>query len=188
MCRDLLEKTDPEQNDILDYISFTDNYRYDDKKYINLSIQHPNVELLKSFIKKQSNDISIHWCILKIDKKYIYKKGTLFSVTNAANKYNQTKIGISEDFDKFKQMFSDNLYYSTSYGSKIISRNKLKDKYPTDSQAEVLVQGEIPVEDILQVCFINTEELSSCKAAFKCEGLSTDKFVVDKSLFLETRL
>ena len=52
MCRDLLEKIDPEQNDILDYISFTDNYRYDDKKYINLSIQHPNVELLKSFIKK----------------------------------------------------------------------------------------------------------------------------------------
>ena len=38
MSRFKLEHSDIEQFDILDYVQFTDEIRYDDKNYINLSI------------------------------------------------------------------------------------------------------------------------------------------------------
>jgi hypothetical protein len=41
MSRSVLESLDIDQYDILDYVQFTDNVRYDDKRYINLSVLRP---------------------------------------------------------------------------------------------------------------------------------------------------
>src|SRR5690606_14137321 len=66
MSRRILENLDIEQFDILDYVQFTDNVRYDDKSYINLSISGPNTFLFSKFRERTKDDITINWCVLKI--------------------------------------------------------------------------------------------------------------------------
>jgi len=186
LSRALLEKFDIDSTDIFDYVNFTDDIRFDDKNYINLSIQHPNSFLFKRFQQKTTGENHINWCVLKIDKKYIYHNETLFSVTNAANSHNKSSVGISGDLSKFRQLFESSIKVFTSYNSRIIERNDLNNKYPTDEQAEVLVKNEIPLKDILEVCFENESDLASGRAAFN--EYKTDNFVVDSSLFKKDRL
>lgn len=186
LSRSLLEKFEIDQTDIFDYVEFTDDIRFDDKSYINLTIQHPNSFLFSRFRDKTKDNCYIKWCVLKIDKKYIYKNDTLFSVTNAANSYNMRVTKITGDIDKFKIMFAPAITVVTSYGVKKIERDNLKNKYPTDEQAEVLVKGEIPVSDILQICFENENDLASVKAALS--EYDTNNFVVDTTLFSNNRL
>jgi len=185
LSRELLEKFDIDQTDIFDYVEFTDDIRFDDKNFINLSIQHPNSFLFNRFRQKTANESHIYWCVLKIDKKYIYQKDTLFSVTNAANSYNKRNIGVTGDITKFRMLFANSLQVVTSYGSRTVIRNNLKAKYPTDEQAEVLVKNEIVISDILEVCFKDENDLATAKAALS--GYNTNNFVVDASLFTNSR-
>jgi hypothetical protein len=186
LSRAMLERFDIDQTDIFDYIEFTDNIRFDDKNFINLSIQHPNSFLFNRFREKTKSDVHINWCVLKINIKYIYQIDTLFSVTNAANSHNKRNIGVTGDINKFQMMFANSLQIVTSYNTKTISRNGLKTKYPTDEQAEVLVRNEISTSDILQVCFKNKEDLAAGKAALS--DYNTSNFVVDATLFTNVRL
>lgn len=185
LSRALLERFDIDQTDIFDYIEFTDDIRFDDKSYINLSIQHPNSFLFSRFRQKTADESHVYWCVLKIDKKYIYNADTLFSVTNAANSYNKRNVGVTGDINKFRMMFANSLPIVTSYSSRTLTRNGLKGKYPTDEQAEVLVKNEIPVSDILQVCFKDDNDLAAGKAALG--DYNTSNFVVDASLFTKSR-
>ncbi len=186
LSRALLEKFDIDQTDIFDYIEFTDDIRFDDKSFINLSVQHPNSFLFNRFREKTKNDVHINWCVLKIDKKYIYKTDTLFSVTNAANSHNKRNVRVTGDIGKFQMMFANSLQIVTSYNSRTISRNGLKTKYPTDEQAEVLVKNEISISDILQVCFKDEKDLAAGKAALS--DYNTSNFVVDATLFTNARI
>ena len=126
LSRALLEKFDIDQTDIFDYIEFTDSVRFDDKSFINLSVQHPNSFLFHRFREKTKNDGHINWCVLKIDKKYIFQTDTLFSVTNAANNHNKRSVHVTGDINKFQMMFADSLQVVTSYNSRIVLRNNLK--------------------------------------------------------------
>jgi hypothetical protein len=186
LSRVLLEKFDIDQTDIFDYIEFTDDIRFDDKSFINLSVQHPNSFLFNRFREKTKNDVHINWCVLKIDKKYIYQTDTLFSVTNAANSHNKRNVRVTGDIGKFQMMFANSLQIVTSYNTRTISRNGLKTKYPTDEQAEVLVKNEISISDILQVCFKDEKDLAAGKAALS--DYNTSNFVVDATLFTNARI
>ncbi len=178
MSRSLLENLDIDQFDVLDYVQFTDKVRYDDKTFINLSISGPNSFLFSKFRERTKDDITINWCVLKIDPKHIYQKETKFSVTNAAS--NAAKaIGVTSDFTKFKMLFADNL--NIPFGI----RGKINPKYPTNEQAEVLVKNEIPIGSIIEVCFESKECLASVKAALS--EFDTSKFVVDKNIFSPNR-
>jgi len=186
VSRSLLEQFGIDNTDIFDYVNFTDDIRFDDKSYINLSIQHPNSFLFNRFREKTIKETHIYWCVLKIDKKYIYHDETLFSVTNAANSHNKYSVGISGDINKFRLLFQPSIQIVTSYNRRTINRNGLNSKYPTDEQAEVLVKNKIPLTDILEVCFENENYLASGKAAFN--EYNTANFVVDSSLFTKERL
>jgi len=186
LSRALLEQFDIEQTDILDYIEFTDDIRFDDKSFINLSVQHPNSFLFNRFREKTKNDVHVNWCVLKIDKKYIYQTDTLFSVTNAANSHNKRNVRVTGDINKFQMMFANSLQIVTSYNSKNVSRNGLKSKYPTDEQAEILVKNEIAISDILEVCFKDEKDLAAGKAALS--DYITVNFVVDATLFTNSRI
>jgi ssDNA thymidine ADP-ribosyltransferase, DarT len=186
LSRALLEKFDIDQTDIFDYIEFTDDIRFDDKSFINLSVQHPNSFLFNRFREKTKNDVHINWCVLKIDKKYIYQTDTLFSITNAANSHNKRNVRVTGDIGKFQMMFANSLQIVTSYNTRTISRNGLKTKYPTDEQAEVLVKNEIAISDILQVCFKDDKDLAAGKAALS--DYNTSNFVVDATLFTNARI
>lgn len=178
MSRKILENLDIEQFDILDYVQFTDNVRYDDKSYINLSISGPNTFLFSKFRERTKDDITINWCVLKIDTKHIYEKETKFAVTNAASNAAKS-IGITGDIEKFKMLFANNI--NIPFGV----RGKIASKFPTNVQAEVLVKDEIPVESIIQVCFESQESLASAKAALS--EFNTNNFIIDKEVFSPNR-
>ena len=168
--------------EIHDYIDYMDAHRLDNlTDYINLSIQFPNYFLLNVF-RKRHNFTHYQWCIMKINPKYIYQTDTLFSVCNAASNAAH-KYGIGKSIDKFKAMFN----LSLNIGGRIRNRINLKEKYPTDVQAEVLVKDTIQLSDIIEICFENEETLNSNISAFNISGFDTSKFKVDKSLFLNIR-
>jgi hypothetical protein len=179
MSRRALENLDFEQFDVLDYIQFTDSVRYDDKSFINLSISGPNTFLFSQFQERTKDDITISWCILKIDPKHIYEKDTKFAVTNAASNAAKS-IGVTGDIEKFKMLFANNI--NIPFGV----RNRLNSKFPTNVQAEVLVKDGIPIESIIQVCFDSQESLASAKAALS--EFNTSNFVVDKEIFSPNRV
>ena len=118
--------------------------------------------------------MTIDWCILKIDPKYIYEKETKFSVTNAASNVAKA-IGVTGDLDKFKMLFANSI--NIPYGI----RGKINSKYPTNVQAEVLVKKDIPVESIIEVCFNSIESFASAKVALS--EFDTSNFVVDMEFF-----
>jgi hypothetical protein len=185
MSRAKLEDLDIEQFDILDYVQFTDDVRYDDKNYINLSPSGPNTFLFSRFRQKTKNDFTINWCVLKIDPKHIYDNKTLFAVTNAASNAAKRQYGISGDLDKFKMLFEEQLNINTYNGVRKIGRNSVHSKYPTDVQAEILVKDEISSNSILAVCFESKEKMAEAKAAMS--SFDTSKFVVDKGIFSPNR-
>jgi hypothetical protein len=179
--RQELEDLDINATDILDYIQFNDQIRYDDKTYINLSIERPNSYLFKRFIDNTKDIPYISWCVLSIDPKYIYEKGTLFSVTNAANRHNQNTVGITGDFHKFQMMFADRLTIVSSRTTRLVDRTGLCDAYTTHEQAEVLVNQPIPLADILAVSFPSQEKLVEAKASLA--GCDCSVFRIESGLF-----
>ena len=178
MSRKNLENLDVEQFDILDYAQFTDSIRYDDKSFINLSISGPNTFLFSKFRERTKDNMTIDWCILKIEPKYIYEKETRFSVTNAASNIAKS-IGITGDLEKFKMLFANSI--NMPYGI----RGKINSKYPTSVQAEVLVKQDIRAESIIEVCFYSKESFASAKAALS--EFDTSNFVVDEEIFSPNR-
>jgi hypothetical protein len=181
ICRERLENLNIELFDILDYIKFTDEIRYDNKSYINLSLSCPNTFLLSKFKLRTKNDPTITWCILKIDPKHIYEEDTLYSITNAASYAAKNQFGISGDIYKFRQLFAPEIIIHTVNGNRVIKRENIRDKFPTDIQAEVLVKNSIPVDSIISVCFENEYDLAMTKAA--CSEFNTNKFIVDVEIF-----
>jgi hypothetical protein len=181
MSRAMLEDLDIQQYDILDYIQFTDEQRYDDKNYINLSISGPNTYLLKKFIAKTQNDMTIHWCVLKIDPIHICEVGTLFSVTNAASNAAKNQFGIFDDIQSFRKIFDDELRIRTRTSPRVLTRHNVAAKYPTDVQAEVLIKDTIPSSNIISVCFRSNEAMAQAKAAMM--GMNTANFITEPDAF-----
>ena len=167
--------------EMADYVQFPDKYRFDGKSYINTSIQRPNKLLFSRFIENKKDESFIRWCIIKIDTKYILKDNTLFSVTNAANKYNRTYIGIDGTFEKFRQMFAEKMEIQSSTSCRILTRLFLPPNFTTDEQAEVLVKDHIQVADFISVIFQNKDDLATTKAALS--EYECNNFVVDSTMF-----
>ncbi len=182
LSRQKLEAAELTYQDTLDALDYHDDIRYDDKRYINLSVQHPNSFLFEVFKTKKRGIPYINWCVLLLDTDIILRSETLFSVTNAANARN--KPYINGAISTFRNMFAPTLLVQTSRNEKVFTRNGLKDCYPTDAQAEVLAKDKIDVGLIKNVCFRNIEDLNSCKAAFKLMRFPSDNFIVDDSLFI----
>lgn len=185
MSRSILESLNIDQYDILDYVHFTDNVRHDDKRYINLSVSSPNTLLFSKFMDETANDMTINWCILKINPKHIYDFGTLFSVTNAASSSAKDQYGISGDIDKFKMLFAEKLSFRTFNGTRNIVRGNILNKYPTDIQAEVLVKETIPSSSIVSVCFKTNHDLAEAKAAMA--EFDTSNFTTNIEIFSPSR-
>ncbi|NEV94193.1 DUF4433 domain-containing protein [Psychroflexus sp. YR1-1] len=185
MSRAKLENLDIKQFDILDYVQFTDGVRYDDKRFINLSLSSVNTFLFSRFRQKTKDDFTITWCVLKIDPKHIFEEDTLFSVTNAASNASKNQYRITGDLDKFKMLFNEQLRINSFNSVRTISRDSILPKYPTDVQAEILVKNEIPSDSIMSVCFESKEELAEAKAAMY--SFDTSKFLIDEEIFSPDR-
>lgn len=177
ISRSQLEKIGQNHVDyLLDYTQMTDEYRFDDPAYINLSIEHPNSYLLKRFQQKTINSAHIQWCIILLDVSPIYWVDTKFSVTNAAS--NTAKnYGIGSNIQHFKKMFSDSLKIK----NRTLTRLNLPPRYPTDVQAEVLVKEEIGLNHIQAIVFQNEDDLLIAKGAVN--GLESFDLEINDNLF-----
>lgn len=166
-----------------DFIINNDPNRIDNlPDYINLSIEFPNFYVFNVF-RKRHTDPTIHWCILKINPNLIYAKDTLFSVTNASS-YSSKLYGITGDINKFNLLFVDRLILQTAIGTTVVrERNKFKDSWTTDVQAEVLIKDKISYSDIIEICFESKQNMIFTKSAFEIEGLNTEKFNVAPHFF-----
>ncbi len=179
LSRATLEALDIDKYDVLDYAKFTDEIRYDDKNYINLSITGPNTYLFRKFRERTEDEPYIVWCVLKINLEPLYWKETKFSITNAASQAAK-KQGIGGDYVSFSKLFSSELFIK----NRILRSNHIPQNMPTDSQAEVLVRDKIPLSCIKQVCFVDDESLAMTLAAFSSLKFDSTIFTVDKSLFV----
>ncbi len=168
---------------IEDYVDYMDPLRLDKIiDHINLSIQFPNYFLLNAF-RQRLDSAHYQWCVIKIKPDYIFEKETKFAVCNAASRA-AAYYGIDDSIQKFRKMFDNNL----NVGGKIRTRYNLPAKYPTDAQAEVLVNKPIPISDFIEISFENEEALNGNCAAFNISGFDTSKFKVDANIFSNQRI
>lgn len=175
--REQLEKIGENHIDfLLDYTQMTDDYRFDDPSYINLSIEHPNTFLLNRFQQKTKDKHHIQWCVLEVDVEPIYWTDTRFSVTNAASNAAKS-YGIGSGLEHFKNMFNE----SITVKNRTLKRNNLSSRYPTDVQAEILVKNEIGMDRVHRIAFQNKDDLLLAKAAVT--NLDSFNLTVDINLF-----
>lgn len=185
--RKIISRKELEESDNLNLnnADYTDELRLDGTDHINCSIEYINKYMLNTK-KTKGDDGSTFFCILFIDPKYIYRKSTKFSITNAANSYNKKYVGIDGTFNKFLEMFQDKITVKNAYSSKTKTRYQgMNDNMTTDLQAEVLVYDHIPSSDILNICFQNEAHMKIAKSIFNLSKISVDesKFIVDPSMF-----
>lgn len=148
---------------LLDYISWNDQQRYDNRlDCVNLSIQHINAPLLRRFREKFAEcDL---WCVLEVDPVCLQKKGVTFTVGNAASSYvkaNGSACGLAG----LSAAFAERVITGNSYGLREQTRAGLAPADPTDPQAEVLFPEEIPLPLIKALVVENEEQLRRVKGA-----------------------
>lgn len=167
---------------------FQDKNRYDGKDHINCSIEVPNLYSLNSKKHLLTRDDPKFFCIIAISPKYIYRESTLFSVTNAANKYNRNTIGINGSFSKFVSIFNQCIsYYNSSGCYKNIKRPiNIENNIPTDCQAEVLIGDNILIEDFLSVYVEDESQLLILNSVLKSNNLDnfdSKLIIADPTMF-----
>jgi hypothetical protein len=165
-----------------DYVEINDKLRLDGlEDYINLSVQHSNHYLMKIF-KDSCRSWCDSWCVIAISPQYLYWKDTLFSIGNAASTASQ-RFGIDATYEKFTAMFNEKVYGANQ---RVFTRNGMRNCYPTDVQAEVLVRGKIALEHIMEVHFETDEELHRSRGAIKMlYSGEIPQFTVNRSMFLQ---
>jgi hypothetical protein len=152
--------------------------RRDNPSNLNTSIMHTNEYLLNKFRDKWYPGRK--FCVIGIDCKYIYEKQTTFSTTNAT--YQVTMIG--NDIQAFRRLFGEKVRSRLERNYVTMNRkDNLAPCYPTDPQAEVLIQSEIPYADIHFIACHNQFELDLLGSAFYVLGLPEEKLCVRPTLF-----
>lgn len=117
--------------------------------YINCSISEPNFELL---YKRSQSGWETEWLHFEIDLDLLVTDSTLFCAVSAArDRGKHVKKGISG----FQAMFAEKVDGH--------SRDSIGKELPTHPQAEVLIQGDIPLHEIQAIHVCNppiAEEIS----------------------------
>lgn len=119
---------------------------------INCSIQYPNYWYYRAIEKK--NSIFPDWAVIFINPIVATYEATEFCPVNAAKKNGKF---IGKGYENFKLIFADDVngYKRNSY---------MLMNVPTNDQAEVLVQGNIPRKLITGIAF-KDEEIARQKVA-----------------------
>ena len=140
-------------------IGRNDRKRLDDHlDYVCCSLQIPNVDLLDNYRKKRPDQEWVHLCLIP---DLLGLTSTRFSPVNAAAQRGSRVCG---GIDGFQAMFADCVRRPLYGGGWRTSRRKgrfnhLPDYLPTDSHAEVLVCGLIPIAAVIDVVF-ESEQLA----------------------------
>ena len=170
-----------DKNGIISKIS---DYDRNDKRLdcTSLSIEYPNYQMLN--YKRSCSPESV-FCILVFDAHKILLGDTkkYYVNVNAANNnaaWWLEKEVLSES-RYFEKMFAENILYK----GKEYTRESIKVPFlTTHPQAEILLNGDIPVTDILEIHFANEQNYNHFSSVLKDKSiLSKFKFVVSDFYF-----
>ncbi len=159
----------------------TDHKRLDGlTNYICCSISKINSYYLKEVMQREKYS---DFCIIKLSPNMIYKHGSLYCLTNAANERNNLALDYTNDnAEAFLNMFQER----QNINGRSFKRNaELPDYHTTDEQAEVLVQGGIHVSLITEIVFKNEGDKNHCENRLKEKHKQIDwiKLTHDASQF-----
>ncbi|TCV17900.1 uncharacterized protein DUF4433 [Vibrio crassostreae] len=117
---------------------------------ISLSIQHPNDPM---FYKYRMQDKKVDWCVLRMEPEILIEHEALFCRRNAACAEIRGKTEEElKSAESFEMMFEEiEAHHSTR------EEQHLRENDPTDVQAEVLIQGNIPPEKIKGIVFTSRQ-------------------------------
>lgn len=162
-----------------DEVNPTDEHRLDghlDK--ICCSVEYPNSYYLD--IVKRKELIFLDWVILFIDPVVLWSPGTLFCQRNAAAENGSLITG---GWPGYESMFAPRVQGA---GGRVFRRQASHlSCSPTDLQAEVLVQGPIPIDAIRGMAMQTEKQAHTERARWDTLGLSppTVPIVVAPVLF-----
>ena len=124
-----------------------DPKRLDDQlDYICCSVEYPNIRLLDRFREKQPSQ---QWVLLSLKPDILAVRTTKFSPVNAAS---QRGGMVGDGIDGFESMFSSPVREWMRGGWRTVIRRKQHlPNLPTHPQAEVLVKGQIPISNVIEV-------------------------------------
>jgi hypothetical protein len=136
-----------------------DTFRYDNLlSATSLSIEFPNYKLF--YYYRDTIYKGFEWVVIKVNVDLLNSKAikAYFCQTNAANTSNRM---MGDDAESFENMFAEII---TTKCGKSINRNDLQipEKFTTDPQAEVLIEGIIGPEHFSSISFSNKYILDKC--------------------------
>ena len=127
-----------------------DEYRYDGRpNYVCCSVQYPNSWFLQKSMGKNSDCIFREWVILYIDLNILKHKRALFCPGNASK---ARGAFINENMDDINSIFSTHVPTHNHSRS-----DKMLPSCPTDGQAEILIEHNIPREYIKGIAVQNKD-------------------------------
>ncbi len=160
-------------------INYNDSLRLDNREdYNSLSISFPNSRMFYKYRKLGENK-GINWAIIVFNPEILYLKTCLFCQTNAANTNIRNTSDIQlKNFSAFEALFKDELKRKEL---------NLPSSYPTDEQAEVLVNGIIEPKYIHSIAFNKKDLVYKYKSLFPEFDIRYDNSIYNsRSYFLNS--
>lgn len=135
------------------FLEINDVNRYDGKpELICTSIQYPNLFFFEASQKRSLDSLLSDWVVILINPDVI-DENTYFCPVNAATRRGEY---IGRGAEHFSKLFAMNLQ---EFGSKSPFRNdKYSSSVPTDLQAEVMFEKDLPIESIIGLVFSNRNQ------------------------------
>jgi hypothetical protein len=160
--------------------------RYDNHPdYLSCSIEYPNVWYLRSRRREATplQRLFPEWVCLLIDPKYLWSPKTQFCARNASAGGGEF---LRPGYLAFRDLYADQILGAQGAAR---GRDRKPQSTPTDDQAEIMIQREIPLQDARTIVFADEEQASNNWGALRLLGVQEDSF---KSLiapdFFDVRL
>jgi hypothetical protein len=146
--------------------------------YICCSITNINPYYFNSCQERNPID---DYCVLVLDARLIYKRESLYSISNVARERNGHELqNTASTFEYFNKLFADSL----TIDNRLIRRKAtLNDNETTDPQAEVLIHNNIHYFDIKEIIVKNERIKASCENILKENKITWISVVVNEVLF-----
>ncbi|EKM3679511.1 TPA: DUF4433 domain-containing protein [Vibrio parahaemolyticus] len=120
---------------------------------ISVSIQHPNDSMFFKYREKlRKKDPKADWCVLGIPARILLEQDALFCKRNAAS----ASISCLGE-EELRSPASLEAMFDEIEGYTSRADQCLNDNDPTDVQAEVLIKGNIPPENIKAIVFTSRQ-------------------------------
>ena len=145
--------------------SVNDTARYDGElDFVCCSVQYPNSWFLKQVMQRDTDKIFKDWVVLYIDLEILKNKKTKFCPCNASK---ANGAYISSNVEKI-----DSIYDITGPAIKYPRPPQMIPCCPTDGQAEILIEKNVPQEYIIGIAVGNEDVAKRVYALLKMYKLT----------------